>query len=140
MRIAIIGSRGYPHKSAVEDYIATLPVDTVVITGAWPSRAGGYRVVEATAGVDRRAYQAAERRGLVTALVSGSKSVNGNRAGLQRNPITVALSDAVVAFWTLTSTGTAHTLGLAARAGKGILVIGPDGAQVPQWQRYLKNR
>ena len=138
MYVGIIGSRSYPHKTAVEDYIGALASDTVIVTGAWPSRGGGYHVVEATSGVDRRAYRAAERTGLVTVLVSGSKTKHGHRAGLQRNPVTMALSAAIVAFWDLRSSGTAHTLKLALAASKGILVIGPDGAAVANWQQYLK--
>jgi hypothetical protein len=90
----------------VGEYVRGLPKDTIIVTGAWPSLAGGYRVVEATSGVDREAYAAAEAAGLITVLVSGSKTKHGNLAGVQRNPTTVAISEAVTAFWDLRSTGT----------------------------------
>ncbi len=131
MKLAIIGSRGYPRRDVVRAYVQNLEPDTIVITGGWPSNAGGYRVVEATAGVDRWAYLAAEAHGLITVLVAGSKTKHGRMAGKVRNPTTVSLADSVVAFWTMTSRGTAHTLSLAHSAGKGILVIGEEGQAVP---------
>jgi len=136
MKLAIVGSRGYPKRELVRAYVQNLPPETIVITGGWPSNAGGYKVVEATAGVDRWAYLAAEAHGLTTVLVSGSKTIHKNMAGKVRNATTVELCDALVAFWTLESAGTAHTLTLAQAAGKGVLVLGPEGQVVPthEWQ------
>lgn len=139
MRLAIIGSRTFAPLEAVRGYVDTLPLDTILVTGGWPSLAGGYRVVEATAGVDREAYVAAERHGLVTVLVSGSKSKREHLAGLQRNPVIVDLAEAVVAFWDLRSTGTAHGLHHALATNKGVLVIGPQGP-VSHWRQFLPAR
>lgn len=130
MRLAVIGSRRYPKMEVVKDYMGILGPDTVVITGGWPSRAGGYRVVEATSGVDREAYTAAERHGLVTVIVCGSKTKHGHQAGVQRNPTTISLSDAVVAFWDLKSPGTKRSILLAFQLQKPIRVFGPDGHEV----------
>ena len=52
------------------------------MTGGWRSLAGSYHVVEATTGVDRIAWQAAEEAGLVTCLVTGSKTKLGHMAGV----------------------------------------------------------
>jgi hypothetical protein len=136
VRLAIIGSRTFAPLEAVRSYVDSLPLDTIVVTGAWPSNAGGYHVVEATAGVDREAYRAAEKHGLVTVLVSGSKSKRGDLAGVQRNPTIIDLSDAVVAFWDLRSHGTAYGLHHALATNKGVLVIGPQGP-VPHWRQLL---
>jgi hypothetical protein len=130
MKLGIIGSRDWPvaRERHISDYIQSLPKDTIIVTGGWPTFAGGYWVVEATKGVDRIAWTAAERVGLVTCLVAGSKTVKKNLAGIQRNPAIVTLSDALAAFWDGESRGTARTLTAAMQAGKQPLVIGLDGA------------
>lgn len=134
MRLGVIGSRGYPLTSFVQEYVAALPKDTIVVTGGWPERPGGYYVVEATPGVDRTAYRAAEEAGLVTVLVAGSRTKHGRHAGIHRNPTTVELSEALVAFWDLKSPGTRGTLRIALEAphlrGGRIRVFGPDGREV----------
>ncbi len=138
MKLAIIGSRTYTNRAAVQAYVEALPLDTIVVTGGWPSRAGGYHVVEATAGVDREAYIAAEKRGLVTVLVSGSVSKRQRLAGIQRNPVVVDIGDAVTAFWDLKSRGTMDTLRQFRDAGKGVLVINERAEVVPHWQQLLE--
>lgn len=133
MRLAVIGSRGYPLRQLVREYVEALPPETVLVTGGWPQRPGGYHVVEATAGVDREAYQAAESAGLVTVLVAGSRAKWGRHAGVHRNPTIVELAEALVAFWDMRSPGTRGTLGMAFEAphlqGR-IRVFGPDGQEV----------
>jgi hypothetical protein len=133
MRLAIIGSRGYPNKDFVRDYIDALPKDTIVVTGAWPARPGGYWVVEPTRGVDRMAYRFAEAAGLVTVLVAGSKTGKGRLAGIQRNPVIPQISEALVAFWDLKSSGTRGTLQMAFHAphlSGCVRVFGPGGQEV----------
>lgn len=133
MRLGIIGSRGYPLKDFVQSYVEALPKDTVVVTGAWPERPGGYYVVEPTAGVDRMAYRFAEAAGLVTVLVAGSRTKHRRMAGVQRNPVVVDVSEALVAFWDLKSPGTQGTLRMALRAphlAGRIRVFGPTGAEL----------
>ena len=132
MKIGIIGSRGYPNLDLVKSYVASLPKDTIVVTGGWPSLAGGYRVVEATTGVDRTAYIAAEANGLVTVLVSGSKTKHKHMAGVQRNPFIIEFSDSIVAFWDLKSRGSARTIAACWAAQKIALVIDPKGQQLVQ--------
>lgn len=135
MRLAIVGSRTFPDH-VVEDYVKTLPLDTVVVTGGWRAYQGAR--IEPTAGVDRAAWRAAEKHGLVTVLCVGSKTKHGNGAGLQRNPVIVDLSDWVVAFWDLKSPGTRNTLSYAQSKGKQVFVVGPEGTRVDGWARYLR--
>ena len=137
MKLAIIGSRKYTNRAAVQSYVQSLPKDTIIVTGGWPSLAGGYRVVEATSGVDREAYVAAEAAGLVTVLVAGSKTKHAHLAGLQRNPVIVEIAEAVCAFWDLQSTGTGGTLRQFHEANKGVLVINEQGQSVPHWRQLL---
>ena len=136
MRIAIVGSREFSPLEAVRTYVAALPAGSVVVTGAWPSNAGGYRVLEPTRGVDREAYVHAERAGLVTVAVAGSKSRHEHLAGLQRNPVVVDIAEVVVAFWALRSSGTAATLRYALEQGKPVTVFGPQG-HVPHWRQFM---
>ncbi len=140
MKLAIVGSRDYLNRGAIRSYITTLPSTTIIVTGGWPSNAGGYNVVEATAGADREAYTVAEYCGLTTVLVSGSKTRHRNMAGKMRNITIVELCEALVAFWTLKSRGTANTLALAMAAQKPVRVIDPDGVEVhaSQWQSAVR--
>lgn len=128
MKLAIIGSRTWPRDQTfrIDDYIASLPPDTVIITGGWKSRAGGYHVVEPR-GVDGLAWKAAERRGLVVCVVSGSSTKHKHMAGVQRNPVIAEISDAAAAFWDGESRGTARTLAEFIKLSKQAVVIAPGG-------------
>jgi hypothetical protein len=113
-RVAIIGSRTWPDPAAVREYVRQLPRGTVVVTGAWDDG----KKIYPTPGVDAMAYAAAIECGLVPALVVANPHAHGwKAAGPHRNPITVEIADRVVAFDAGTP-GTAHTIGLAERAGK----------------------
>lgn len=120
--------------ASVREYVRSLPRDTVVVTGGWRA----IEMAEATPGVDLVAFLEADRCGLVAALAVGSKAIWTDHAGLQRNPVIVEISDAIVAFWDLESRGTADTLRHARDDGtKSVIVVGPDGYQVESWQYYL---
>lgn len=131
LKLAIIGSREYPLKDLVRSYVEQLTPDTVVVTGGWQARSGAYTVVEATPGVDREAFKAAEAHGLVTVLVTGSRTKYGRFAGAQRNPTIVDICQALTAFWDFESRGSARTLKRLSEVGKQACVIGPDGRQWP---------
>lgn len=131
LKLAIIGSRNYPLKDMVARYVEQLDVTSVVVTGGWQARSGAYTVVEATPGVDREAFKAAEAHGLVTVLVTGSRTKYGRFAGVQRNPTIVRVCDALTAFWDFESRGTARTLKEAVSCGKQALVIDSSGRQWP---------
>jgi hypothetical protein len=126
MRVAIIGSRAYPRLGDVAEHVNALPVDTIVITGAWfvgsSSPSPFYR---ATHGVDQAAAEAADRRGLALVLCPTCSKHDPRRAGPIRNITVEAIADRVVAFWDGKSTGTMHTVGLFERAGKPTHVIQP---------------
>lgn len=129
-RVAIVGSREYPKPTAVEDYVYALPDGTVVITGGWWESDARMQVrMRATRGVDYIAARVANTRGLSVALVAGPWA-KATRAGLARNPTVVDLCDRLVAFHDGKSTGTMHTVGLARKAGKPVVVFGPDGREI----------
>lgn len=109
-RIAIVGSRDYPHLDQVRAYVAGLPEGTTIISG-------GAR------GVDSVAAEAAKARGLAVVVYLPDWKTHGRRAGLVRNHDIVAAADAVTAFWDGKSSGTAYTIRIAQKAGKPVGVF-----------------
>jgi predicted Rossmann fold nucleotide-binding protein DprA/Smf involved in DNA uptake len=106
MRVAIVGSRGWQDADAIRAYVDSLPNGTTVVSGG-------------ALGVDSIAEHAADKRGLAVVDVPDYARYGG-KAPLVRNEQIVAAADRVVAFWDGKSTGTAHTIGLARKAGKPV--------------------
>ena len=113
MHIAIIGSRDFPRPELIHRYIRQLPPDTVILSG-------GAR------GVDTWAENAAKTRGLRTRIFHPNWGYYGKQAGLIRNREIVEAADKLVAFWDGTSTGTAHSIGLAEKKGIPVEIIRPE--------------
>jgi hypothetical protein len=95
----------------IDEFVASLPDGDVVVSGGAPY-------------VDTFAERAALRR-------FGPEGVSihradweqfGKRAGFLRNPIIVDDSDKIHAWWDGRSRGTAHTIGLARKAGKPVTI------------------
>lgn len=105
MRLGIVGSRDYPNKSRVIQFVNSLPLDTVVVSG-------GAR------GVDTWAEEAALARGMEVVAILPDWETYGRAAGMIRNKEIVRLSDKVVAFHDGTSKGTANTIKVAQGEGK----------------------
>jgi hypothetical protein len=112
MKIAIVGSRDYPHPQHVTDYVNTLPLDTIIVSG-------GAR------GVDTWAEQAARRRGMTVIVFKADWKTFGKVAGFMRNREIIDAADSVTAFWDLYSPGTKHSISTAREKGKPV-VINPD--------------
>lgn len=112
MKVAIVGSRRFTSLGKVQKYVASLPKDTVVISGGAP-------------GVDRIAENAARRLGLEVVVYPAQWDVYGKMAGVIRNSQIVEAADRVVAFWDMKSSGTKDTLDKARKAKKPIEVIKP---------------
>lgn len=113
MKVAIVGSRDYPNERQVVDYVNTLPLDTVIISGT-------------ARGVDRWAEKAARARGMTVETFPAKWRLHGKRAGFLRNTDIVIAADKVVAF-TIGSNGTADTIAKARQYGKPVEVYGPNG-------------
>lgn len=115
--VAIVGSRDFPLLFKVREYIETLPLDTVVISG-------GAR------GVDVFAVKSAMKRGMETrqylARWNRPDGSYNKFAGFERNIQMVEAADYVVAFWDGKSKGTAHTIKTAKKAGKRVVIISPE--------------
>lgn len=105
------GSRGFPRLELVDEWVAALPGDTVVVSGG-------------AKGVDQRAVEKARARGLAVRVILADWS-RGREAGGIRNQQMVDRCDEAVFFWDGKSPGTADCIRRAKAAGKLALVIYP---------------
>ncbi len=117
-RILICGTGDYPNMDHVEEYVASLPADTILI--GCDAR-----------GVDQRAGRAAERRGLQVERTPPDWT-SGTRAYYSRSCEMVERADRVVVFRSGGSPRTMYTIREAVRAGKPTLVFSPNWAPYPQ--------
>lgn len=124
MRIAIVGSRHWPNyalaENAVRRFVASLPLGTVVISGA-------------ASGVDSWAASEAIYHGLQVVEIPVPKVRYATKADFaiaakNRNTKIIAAADEVVAFWNGESGGTLDSINKAKRMGKPVRVLGQDGA------------
>lgn len=113
LRVAIVGSRDFPHQSWVRFYVLGLPAGATVITG-------GAR------GVDTWAEEVARGRKLGVEIFPADWQEHGRAAGPIRNRQIVEAADLVVAFWDGKSRGTASTLALARAAKKKVAIYAPQ--------------
>ena len=105
MKVAIVGSRNYFRLQDVDEYVATLPAGTIVISGA-------------ARGVDQRAAKAARARGLEVHEYPADWDTHGKAAGFIRNRVMDEQADEVAVFWDGESKGTRHSMNLADSMGK----------------------
>lgn len=103
-RVGIVGSREFPDRHAVEQLVASLPEEVVVVSG-------GAR------GVDTWAIEAAKRRDMRTLVLPADWQRYGKSAGMRRNTELVRIVNIVHAFWDGKSRGTQHTIELARESG-----------------------
>jgi len=119
-KIAIVGSRDFPDKRLVIDYVNSLPEGTEVVTG-------GAR------GVDTWAEEAARLKGLtVTVFLPYFKRPGHKYFGryakwhfFARNDEIVDYCDKLVAFWDGKSKGTNDTIKKAQKKEKEVIIKEP---------------
>lgn len=109
MKVAIVGSREYGQIYKVQEYVCSLPPDTVIVSG-------GAR------GVDHMAEFAALATGKAVQIFKPDWNKHGKKAGYLRNIDIVNAADRVVAFWDGVSKGTQHSITLAKKNGKPVEV------------------
>lgn len=109
MKIAIVGSRNWNDFQAINHFIASLPHDTLIVSG-------GAR------GVDSIAEACAVHHGLDVLVFEADWNQYGKSAGMIRNADIVKASDIVVAFWDGVSKGTANTIERASNAKKPVYI------------------
>ena len=103
-KIAVIGSRNYPHLDAVERYVSSLTKDTMLVSGG-------------AAGVDITALNTARKVGLHYKTILPEWDKYGKVAGFRRNLLIIAEADLVMAFWDGKSKGTKHSIDVAKMSG-----------------------
>lgn len=118
MKLAIVGSRGYPHPEMVEAFVSDVlrkRPSTIIVSG-------GCR-----RGPDRWAEDTARSLGHFPEIYDADWDRYGKGAGMIRNPKIAQACDRMVAFYDGASNGTLDVMARAHAANKPILVIGPDG-------------
>jgi|SRR5579859_5228126 len=108
-RIAVVGSRDYKYRADVVDYIYSLPLDVIIVSG-------GAR------GVDGIAAAAGRERMIDVDIYHANWTLYGKKAGYLRNVQMVDNCDEVVAFWDGKSRGTSHTISIARKKNKPVTV------------------
>ena len=114
-RVAIVGSREYPHLEHVAAYVNQLPMNAVIVSGG-------------AKGVDLAAENAAKARRMKTVIFLPDWDTHGKAAGFIRNQDIVAACDRLVAFSHQASKGTANSIQLARQAGKQVAIYDSNGA------------
>lgn len=110
-RVAIVGSREFERLDLVQQAVRQLGRRVVIVSG-------GAR------GVDKTAERTAKRLGYPEPRIfRAAWKVHGKKAGFIRNKKIVAEADGVIAFWDGHSPGTQHTLELAEKAQKPIILV-----------------
>lgn len=109
MQLAVIGSRTFDDFDLMVTTLDKFPNPTII--------SGGAR------GADQLAARYARLRNapLIEYLPDWNK--HGKAAGFIRNQLIVDAADAVIAFWDGQSRGTAHSIDLARKARKRLLVV-----------------
>lgn len=109
-KVAIVGSRDYPHLGIVRSYVKFLDRSTIVVTGG-------------ADGVDKAAEKTALDCGLTVIVHIADWRKYGNSAGPIRNQAIVNDADRVVAFWDGSSRGTRDTIRKAMKAHIPVIII-----------------
>jgi hypothetical protein len=112
--IAIVGSRDFSNLELVRKFVANMDERDIVVTG-------GAR------GVDTAAQATALDYGLTVRVIKPDWKRYKRAAGMIRNEQIVEAADEVVAFWDGESRGTEDTINKARKAGKPVLIFGPNG-------------
>jgi hypothetical protein len=113
LKIAIVGSRGYPNLDEVHNYVVNNFEHGDVLVS------GGAR------GVDAAAERTAQELHLETLIFLPDWNTYGKSAGFIRNQDIIKNADRVVAFWDGKSRGTQHSMNLAKQYNKPLEVIQP---------------
>jgi predicted Rossmann fold nucleotide-binding protein DprA/Smf involved in DNA uptake len=112
MIIAIVGSRSFTDydtvKETIKEYVGTKRVDKIISGGA--------------KGADKLAERFAKEHNIKIEVIYPRWKELGKKAGYIRNELIVMYSDLVFAFWDGESLGTAHTIRIAKRQGKKVVI------------------
>jgi hypothetical protein len=121
-RVAIVGSRTYPHEADVRECVRGLPNGTTIVTGGargpdtWAVDEARALSLERTDG--RSAFD-----GMHVVVFEADWERHGKAAGVMRNTQIVDHCDRVIAFHDGVSRGTADMIKKARAAGKPVEVV-----------------
>lgn len=112
MKVAIVGSQGYKHLQRVIDYVQSLPLDTIIVSGG-------------AIGPDQVAEHTAKQRGMPEPIIFLPEWAKyGKPAGPIRNKLIVQEADKLVAFWDQESKGTQSSIKFARERGIEVCIFG----------------
>ena len=112
MKLGIIGSRTFDNYIVLEEFIKnTLQVDKIELIVSGDAQ-----------GADKMGAFFAERNNIKTLIFPPDWDKHGKAAGFIRNKDIVNNSDIILAFWDGKSKGTRHSIGLAHKMKKTVII------------------
>lgn len=133
-KIAVVGSRTYPHtkerydKLDENERLEALAVGVGLVRAVINAFPTEWEIISGGAkGPDSWGVDCAAERGMQTTVIRPDWGLYGRGAGFRRNKEIVEKADEVLAFWDGESKGTQHTIKYAVEQTVPIHVIGPDG-------------
>ena len=115
MIYAVVGGRDFNDYERLSKILNKLKITKIVSGGA--------------KGADTLAAKYAKDHNIKLEVHYPDWDKYGKSAGYIRNEILVERSEAIIAFWNLSSPGTKHTIQIAKRAGKDVTVINYSNAE-----------
>jgi len=112
MNVGVVGSRTFFDYKLMREVLDQYEIDLIVSGGA--------------KGADHLAERYAEEEGIEILVINAKWIVDGKylkAAGFIRNRDIVDASDMIIAFWDGKSKGTKHSIDLAQKAGKEVIII-----------------
>ena len=114
MKLAVVGSRGFSDYDlmtiVLDEYYLLAQGDLEIVSGGAP-------------GADRLAQLYADEGQIPCKIFPAQWHKYGKRAGYVRNADIIDYADEVVAFWDSESKGTLHSINLAKKVSKTVVVI-----------------
>jgi len=110
MKVAVIGSRSFNDYDLLKKSLDEIKDITLIVSG-------GAR------GADTFGEKYADEKGIPKKIIKPDWKTYGKAAGFIRNKEIVSNSDIIVAFWDGTSHGTAHSISIAEKQGKKVIII-----------------
>lgn len=116
MKLAVVGSRSFNDysllKEILDEYRSINNIDVIISGGA--------------IGADSLAEKYARENNIETLLFLPDWKKHGKSAGMIRNQDIIKNCDTCIAFWDGSSKGTKHSISLAEKNNKKIIVINVD--------------
>lgn len=109
MRVAIIGSRSYINYAQVKHTVDEHKPSMIISGGA--------------EGADSLGQRYAKENGIPILIFYPNWKVHGKSAGYLRNESIIDAADCIIAFWDGESKGTLHSINLAKKNSKKLIVI-----------------